>query len=597
MRLPLQTTLLLTGLVIATWVFWTPHFEQFVFSKFLIIFLIGAWSLGSLLGHLNISRTNRVFLILSLTFISWFAFLAVASDVTHTAFFGVLGRNMGFLAYLALVLISLLFASSTSELLLRKTLLAFSISTVGIAVYGTIQILNLDPWDWELLFDGIIGNFGNPNFMGVLGAWFGILAVFLTITSKKSWKFNAIGVLGFLLASSLIYNSKSTQGWVILFLGLIPILYLITMRLSRKIRGLLALSLCSIVTISGLAIFKIGPLSPLIYQESLLYRFEYWRIAWKMAVDHPLFGVGIDRYQNFYREYVSLEHVRRVGAEDFSDSAHNIYLHLAATGGFPLAILLLLINLFVFYRFVVAFRRAQSLKPEIALIFGLWLGIQAQSLISVDYPSIALWGWVFTGLAVGISSLETLTNNQAHSKQERKFPGLLVSGIATTLAVFVIAPIASSQTQLRTGFYAYIPKGDNNAIEIKSSFLKQVEAKSPNDPELPLLSANSLFQDGAYAEAIDASRRAIALDAHDYRSWWFIATSLERLGKRVEALEPRQTSIELSPLNVANLLELAKNQIASGNVNGVRLTQERIALVEPNSSALNEIEALLQELP
>jgi Holliday junction resolvase len=69
------------------------------------------------------------------------------------------------------------------------------------------------------------------------------------------------------------------------------------------------------------------------------------------------------------------------------------------------------------------------------------------------------------------------------------------------------------------------------------------------------------------------------------------------LGKRVEALESRQTSIELSPLNVANLLELAKNQSASGNFIGVRLTQERIALIEPNSTALKEIEVLLQELP
>lgn len=160
-----------------------------------------------------------------------------------------------------------------------------------------------------------------------------------------------------------------------------------------------------------------------------------------------------------------------------------------------------------------------------------------------------------------------------------------------------MTPIANAQSFLRTGFYAYVSKGDSEAIRIKSDFLKDMESKDPGNPTLPILSANSLFQDEAFKEAADASRRAIALDSHDYRSWWFLASSLEKLGKRVEAIEAREMTVKLSPFNAANLLELGKNQLANQDLSGARKSLEQIAKVDANSMEFQELTSLISQTP
>jgi tetratricopeptide (TPR) repeat protein len=179
----------------------------------------------------------------------------------------------------------------------------------------------------------------------------------------------------------------------------------------------------------------------------------------------------------------------------------------------------------------------------------------------------------------------------------RKYFGMFVSISMTAMTLFVVTPIASAQSQLRTGFYAYVAKGDAEAVRIKANFLKQMESKDPRNPTLPILSANSLFQDEAYEEAIEASRRAIIIDDHDYRSWWFLATSLEKIGRREEALEARKRTIELSPFNITNLLELGKNQVSVGDLSSARNTLAQMAEIAPGSAEVQELTNLTQQTP
>jgi O-antigen ligase len=595
-KLSLDIKLVLVALVSVTWIFWPNHFEPFIFSKFILLLLLGAWTLGLIIVKSREFSGKMQYPFLSLLFVGWFGFLAIRDDVFNTSLFGVQGRNMGLLSYLSLIVISLYFVGSSSNQLLDKTVLTFMITCLGIALYGLLQVLKIDPFDWRLVYEGIIGNFGNPNFMSVMGAFFGAASFYFVIKSKK-FHLGTIGVAGILISAIVIYFSKSTQGWIVLLIAVTPMLYLQVMRFGKLAMGIFPTFIIAFSVLGGLAIFNIGPLRRILYQESLSYRSDFWDIAWRMAKDNPLFGVGIDRYQNFYREYKTLEQVRSVGAEDFSDSAHNLYLHFAATGGFLLAILVLLINLFVAYRFVIAFKVNADSRLEIALIFGVWLGIQGQNLISIDYPSIALWGWVFAGLGVGLSYQRVEKPVIKEIQLGRKYVGLLVSIVMTALALFVVTPISNAQSLLRTGFYAYVSKGDSGAIRIKNDFLKEMESKDPGNPTLPILSANSLFQDEAFEEAAAASRRAIALDSHDYRSWWFLASSLEKLEKRVEAIEAREMTVKLSPFNVANLLELGKNQLATRDLPGARETLEQIARVDANSTEFQELTSLISQTP
>lgn len=592
-KIPFEVSLIFTSFLIITWTFWPSHFDAFIFSKFLLLLISGAWTLGGLVSNYQSLVVKPLYPILLLLFVAWFTFLALQNNVIHTSLFGVQGRNMGLLSYLALVVFSLFAMSCSQEIVLDRVIQIFTITSAGIVFYGLLQILKLDPWDWKVVYQGIIGNLGNPNFMSVTGALFGVVTVYWGLRALGKTSFLILSLVGLVCAFHVIYYSRSTQGWLVFLIGITPLAYLKIKEFGKSI-GLLFLYIVSGSSVLvGLAIFNIGPLSTLIYQESLAYRADFWRIAWRMAVDKPLFGVGIDRYQNYYREYKTLEQVTAVGAEDFSDSAHNLYLHFAATGGFPFAILLLLINLFVGYRFLLALRSKTSFEFSIALVFGLWLGIQSQSLISVDYPSIALWGWVFGGFGVGMSYPHLLDTRPKNNSLALKYSGSFISISSTALAIFVLLPASSAQSELRTGFYAYVEKGDQEAIQIKSDFLKRMETKDPGNPTLPMLSANSLYQDEAYLEAADASRRAIKIDRHDYRSWWFLASSLEELDRRKEALTARQKTIELSPFNVANLLELGKDQIAAGDIVGAKKTLGLVAELSPNSAEFQELSTLI----
>ena len=72
---------------------------------------------------------------------------------------------------------------------------------------------------------------------------------------------------------------------------------------------------------------------------------------------------------------------------------------------------------------------------------------------------------------------------------------------------------------------------------------------------------------------------------------------MEKLEKRVEAIEAREMTVKLSPFNVANLLELGKNQLATRDLPGARETLEQIARVDANSTEFQELTSLISQTP
>ncbi len=588
---PFGVNLLLAGAVLITLGVWTSFFDPFIFPKFALLVLAGALAAGLLVVHFRRPLLIKPYFLLILMFISLLLMLVISSEVLNTSIFGVQGRNMGFLSYLSLAILSLLFVSVAGERVLRNSINAFQIAGGLVVLYGVLQAIGADPFEWRLVYEGIIGNLGNPNFMSVTGGLGG--AVFLggLVFNVGKTALKTAFALAVILSLVVIYFSKSTQGWIVFLIAGSPVIYVLLERLGKTLQRLFLGAFAGGVSLVGMALFNLGPLGRFIYEQSLEFRADFWRIAWSMASDNPVSGVGIDRYQNFYREYMTLEQIQRVGAEDFSDSAHNIYLHLAATGGFPLAVSLLLINLFVAYRFIVLLSSESKSKQQASVIFGIWLGIQAQNLISIEYPSIALWGWIFAGLGVGMSYSDQA---KLSGKEElgRRYLGVAISIVGVGASLFVIAPAASAQSDLLKGFYAYVEKDDAEAMGIKSEFLKNMEKKDPGNPTLPILSANSLFQDEAFVEAAQAARRAIEIDDHDYRAWWFLASSLEESGNRVEAIPARLKTIELSPFNSPNLLELAKNYVAAKDVEGLRRVQLELQKLNPDSVESQEASKL-----
>jgi O-antigen ligase len=99
-----------------------------------------------------------------------------------------------------------------------------------------------------------------------------------------------------------------------------------------------------------------GPLSTLLYQDSITYRGDYWRAGIRMISEHPLFGVGFDSFGDYYFRYRDLTSATRRGPLIYTNSAHNYFIDFAANGGLFYLLLYLLFTSFEIYFLVVNLR-------------------------------------------------------------------------------------------------------------------------------------------------------------------------------------------------------------------------------------------------
>ena len=153
----------------------------------------------------------------------------------------------------------------------------------------------------------------------------------------------------------------------------------------------------------------------------------------------------MDSYRDYYFRSRDLVASQRSIAESSVDSAHNVILDMLSTGGFPLAFIYIL-NLVL--TFVSAFRVLKKMvgfDPLFVSIFSVWIGFQAQSLISINVIGLSVWGWVFGGIILGY---EKMTHNDVSiisnkQKQKVKTDGLklIQAFIGIIMSISLIFPV------------------------------------------------------------------------------------------------------------------------------------------------------------
>jgi hypothetical protein len=88
--------------------------------------------------------------------------------------FGTTGRNTGLITYLAFSILFVVSMAASNNAFLNRFLLASVVVGVASLVYGVIQALGGDPFDWVNPYSPVFGFLGNPNFqsslLGILGS-------------------------------------------------------------------------------------------------------------------------------------------------------------------------------------------------------------------------------------------------------------------------------------------------------------------------------------------------------------------------------------------------------------------------------------------
>jgi hypothetical protein len=187
-----------------------------------------------------------------------------------------------------------------------------------------------------------------------------------------------------------------------------------------------------------LSLLNKGPLASFIYEASIKARGDYWAAGWKMTTMHPWFGVGFDGYGDWYRRTRTVGSISDFGEKDFSNAAHNVFLDISSSGGFPLLLIYLILVVYTLISAIRVLKRSREFNAPFVAIFAGWVAYQVQSLISINQLGLAIWGWVLTGLIIGYEI-------NTRGDQEQSSPLAGVRGLKTkALSGFLVGAIIAA---------------------------------------------------------------------------------------------------------------------------------------------------------
>ena len=386
-----------------------PKMFTLSIGSFGILFLICSYW-----NQFKVKDIRRVLIISAAFFASMLSSIFLSGANIESQFWGSFGRNTGLLTYTCLLILLIASALVQQGSLYRKLISVFIFSSIPMTFYCIFQILGMDPIGWSEKF--AFGTLGNVNF---LSAFFGMtstaalaLAISNIYTSPSRLFLLALSIVDISIAA----YTKSIQGPVIFVAGLFAILFCkIYYYPKNSIRVWIRLAYFSLTTTGLFGLFLAladrGPLASIIYQPSILFRADYMHAGFKMLVAKPYFGVGIDNYGSWYRELRGEISTMRTGPNRISNSAHNIFLDLGASGGLPLALAYLFLNFAVVIAIIKLFRSGGMRHPVAVAAFSSWVAYQAQATISINQIGVGVWGWILSGVLIGLSRISFPTNS------------------------------------------------------------------------------------------------------------------------------------------------------------------------------------------
>jgi hypothetical protein len=185
-----------------------------------------------------------------------------------------------------------------------------------------------------------------------------------------------------------------------------------------------------------MALLNKGPLAKFVFGETILFRYDYWYAGWMMTLKNPFFGVGMDSYGDWYRELRGEVATVRTNPDRITNTAHNIYLDISSSGGFPLLIAYLGILFFAVRAAIRVFRRSTQFNPYFVALFSAWVAYLIQAAVSINQIGVGIWGWLFTGALIGYEKatrVPTSEEEQRKPKNNRQSSKQGNQSVATTM--------------------------------------------------------------------------------------------------------------------------------------------------------------------
>jgi O-antigen ligase len=452
--------------------------------------------------------------------------------------YGITGRNTGTVTYLCLIILltSAIFAGGRD--LNLSLLKGLTISGLISSIYGLIQFMGYDPFDWTNEYSSVIGFFGNPNFQSSFIAITILAAIgFLIYIEKKLIRFLILFVQ-IPISIFVLLKTESLQGILLLVVGF-SVLYgcALYRNVSKKSIFYLYCLVVFITLIGGiLDMLRKTPWTPLIYKNSISERGDLWRAGLKMIHDQPLFGFGMDGFKDNFKIYRD-ESAFVSGRTIIGDSPHNLFIEFGVGGGIPLVLIYGIINLMVLRSFIRVIRRSTEQNFTFYAVFSCWVMYLAQALISVSQIGLSIWGWLLSGAIIGfdLNSISKGTNQTKNIKMKKNYFTVFILMFGFILSIL---PVYSDYE-----FRAAVASGSIPRIE------KSIKLW-PQSSERILVGVELLANNGFQDYALKFARLAVEANPNNFQAWQQLnllpnSTKSEKQMARMKlkSLDPKNSSI------------------------------------------------------
>jgi len=452
--------------------------------------------------------------------------------------------------------------------------------------YSLLQHFGHDFVKWNNPYNSILGTVGNPNFAAALMGIFSVILFGFAINKETSTAFRSILLISVFYLLLTIYFSNSLQGFLAAAVGF-GVLIFTWVSQRNKILGWSILGLgFTGGLLSVLGILQMGPFT-FLFKESVTYRGDYWRAGIRMLQENLWFGVGLDRYGAYFKEYRDAAQVLRRGSYVGTNAAHNVFIQFGATGGIFVLLSYLVLVGFIIWRGIAGLRESVGARQILfATFFGAWLTYLAQSIISIDNIGVAIWGWVLGGAVVGLSYNKDGDIKLKRAKSDGiKTLSLILSSLYLIIALsFSYLFFTAERAQQNVGKYAP-PKNAAAQPRYEEFVTKSLKVK-PIEPKFRFMAAQFFFKARMNDQAVEQLKQAIDNDLREFESRNTLADYYEQLKKPELALPIREYIVTIDPYNIINLLALGRDLKATGDAEGAKAIVEKIASIAPESEEL-----------
>jgi hypothetical protein len=344
----------------------------------------------------------------------------------NEVFYGVYGRNTGFLTYALLTLIMISMALLRSPGSFSKLLFGLFAAGITNTIYCAWVLLFGDFLPWNNQYGKILGLFGNPDF---ISAFLGIFTTALVAYSLQRGRSVLLRLATAVISCVALYEiirSHAIQGLVVLAGGFLIIGFFLVRSMweSALPSWVYSVSVTVLGVLAILGTLQKGPLS-FIYKKSVSLRGSYWHAGIEMGVSNPFFGVGFDAYGDWFRRARDTQALIMPGPNTVTNAAHNVPFDVFAFGGWPLFITYITILVLSVIAIVKVTVRAKKYDAIFVTLTTAWVCYQLQSIISINQIGLAIWGWLFGGALI---AYEIATRPKKDSESAETTKGKTVSG-------------------------------------------------------------------------------------------------------------------------------------------------------------------------